>query len=36
MIEFINVTKLYDDTGNVALENANFKIENGEFVFRTY
>lgn len=33
MIEFVNVTKQYDDAGNVALENANFKIENGEFVF---
>ncbi len=33
MIEFVNVTKQYDDAGNIALENANFKIENGEFVF---
>ena len=33
MIEFINVTKQYEDGGNIALENANFKIENGEFVF---
>lgn len=33
MIEFVNVTKQYDDAGNIALENASFKIENGEFVF---
>ena len=33
MIEFINVTKQYDDAGNIALEDASFKIENGEFVF---
>jgi cell division transport system ATP-binding protein len=33
MIEFKNVTKQYDDAGNIALCNANFTIENGEFVF---
>lgn len=33
MIEFVNVTKQYDDAGNIALYDANFKIENGEFVF---
>ena len=33
MIEFVNVTKRFEDAGNVALENASFKIENGEFVF---
>ncbi len=33
MIEFVNVTKQFEDAGNIALENANFKIENGEFVF---
>lgn len=33
MIEFVNVTKRFEDAGNIALENANFKIDNGEFVF---
>ncbi len=33
MIEFRNVTKQYDDAGNIALSNASFTIENGEFVF---
>ena len=33
MIEFINVRKEFEDSGVIALENANFKIENGEFVF---
>lgn len=33
MIEFVNVSKQFEDAGNIALENANFKIENGEFVF---
>lgn len=33
MIEFVNVSKRFEDAGNVALENASFKIENGEFVF---
>ncbi|MBQ7751604.1 MAG: cell division ATP-binding protein FtsE [Clostridia bacterium] len=33
MIEFVNVKKVFEDSGVVALENANFKIENGEFVF---
>ena len=33
MIEFVNVTKRFEDAGNVALEDASFKIENGEFVF---
>lgn len=33
MIEFKNVTKQYDDAGNIALSNASFTIENGEFVF---
>lgn len=33
MIEFVNVKKEFEDSGVVALENANFKIENGEFVF---
>lgn len=32
MIEFINVTKEYDN-GTLALENVDIKIENGEFVF---
>lgn len=33
MIEFVNVTKQFEDAGNIALENVSFKIENGEFVF---
>jgi len=33
MIEFINVTKQYEDAGNIALWEANFTIDNGEFVF---
>lgn len=33
MIEFVNVTKRYDDTGITALNNVSFKIEKGEFVF---
>ncbi len=33
MIEFVNVTKQFEDAGNIALENASFTIENGEFVF---
>ena len=33
MIEFVNVKKVFEDSGVVALENANFKIDNGEFVF---
>lgn len=33
MIEFVNVKKEFEDSGVVALENANFKIDNGEFVF---
>ncbi len=33
MIEFVNVTKRFEDVGNIALEKASFKIENGEFVF---
>ena len=32
MIEFINVTKEYDN-GTLALDNVSLKIENGEFVF---
>lgn len=32
MIEFRNITKRYD-TGTIAVENANFKIEKGEFAF---
>ncbi|MBR2787112.1 MAG: cell division ATP-binding protein FtsE [Clostridia bacterium] len=32
MIEFRNVKKIYD-TGTVAVNNANFKIEKGEFAF---
>ena len=32
MIEFINVNKTYD-TGTVAVNNANFKIDKGEFAF---
>ena len=32
MIEFRNVNKTYD-TGTVAVNNANFKIEKGEFAF---
>lgn len=33
MIEFRNVTKQFEDAGNIALSSANFIIENGEFVF---
>ena len=33
MIEFVNVKKEFTDSGIIALDNANFKIENGEFVF---
>ena len=33
MIEFKNVTKQYEDAGNIALSNVSFTIENGEFVF---
>ncbi len=33
MIEFRNVSKQYEDAGNIALSNASFTIENGEFVF---
>lgn len=33
MIEFVNVKKVFEDSGVIALENANFKIDNGEFVF---
>jgi len=33
MIEFVNVCKEFKEVGVVALENASFKIENGEFVF---
>ena len=33
MIEFRNVTKQFEDAGNIALSNASFTIENGEFVF---
>lgn len=33
LIEFSNVTKVYDDTGVKALQNVNIKIEKGEFVF---
>ncbi len=33
MIEFKNVTKQFEDAGNIALSNASFTIENGEFVF---
>ena len=32
MIEFKNINKTYD-TGTVAVNNANFKIEKGEFAF---
>lgn len=32
MLDFINVTKKYDD-GNIAVENLNFSIADGEFVF---
>ena len=32
MIEFRNVSKTYD-TGTVAVNNANFKIDKGEFAF---
>ncbi|MBQ9297789.1 MAG: cell division ATP-binding protein FtsE [Clostridia bacterium] len=32
MIEFKNVSKVYD-TGTVAVKNANFKIEKGDFAF---
>lgn len=33
MIEFRNVTKQFEDAGNIALSNASFTIDNGEFVF---
>ncbi len=33
MIEFKNVTKIYDDTNTKALSDLNINIENGEFVF---
>lgn len=33
MIEFKNVTKVYEDNGTLALENVSFKIDKGEFVF---
>jgi cell division transport system ATP-binding protein len=33
MIEFVNVTKIYDDSEVVALEDVSFKVEKGEFVF---
>lgn len=33
MIEFKNVSKVYEDTQTKALSNLNIKIENGEFVF---
>ena len=33
MIEFKNVSKIYEDTNTKALNNLNISIENGEFVF---
>ena len=33
VIEFKNVTKVYDSNGTKALDNVNMKIEDGEFVF---
>lgn len=33
MIEFKNVTKVYEDGGVKALDNVSFKVEKGEFVF---
>ncbi len=33
MIEFKDVTKIYDSNGTKALDNVNIKIEDGEFVF---
>lgn len=33
MIEFKNVTKIYDDGGVLALDDVSFKVEKGEFVF---
>lgn len=33
MIEFRDVTKIYDSNGTKALDNVNLKIEDGEFVF---
>lgn len=33
MIEFRNVSKVYDSNGTKALSNVNIKIEDGEFVF---
>lgn len=33
MIEFRNVSKVYDSNGTHALDNVNIKIEDGEFVF---
>ena len=33
MIEFKNVTKIYEDSDVLALDNVSFKVEKGEFVF---
>ena len=33
MIEFRNVSKVYDSTDTHALNHVNIKIEDGEFVF---
>ena len=33
MIEFRDVSKVYDSNGTKALNNVNIKIEDGEFVF---
>ena len=33
MIEFRNVSKVYEDTQTKALSDLNIKIDNGEFVF---
>ena len=33
MIEFKDVTKIYDSNGTKALDSVNIKIEDGEFVF---
>lgn len=35
MIDFRNVSKIYSDTGDVALHNASFYIPKGDFVFMT-
>ena len=33
MIEFKNVTKIYEEGNVLALDDVSFKVEKGEFVF---